>query len=315
MAEDIKDKEEDIDLPDIELEIEDDTPPEDKDPITGKLREPMPKELVDELEQDELEEYSEKVKTRLKQMKKVWHDERRAKEAADRERQQAIDFAQKIFEENKRLKNSLNEGEKTLISTAMTAAELELSQARKVYKEAYDSGDADQILDAQEKLSEVNSKIQDLKKYKPALQQPENDVNIPVQQAPVARPDPKASSWQERNTWFGSDPEMTSAALGLHQKLVDSGMNPTSDEYYQRIDSTMRRRFPEYFGEEETSDGGGKPVQRTETKPATVVAPASRSTSSKKIVLTTSEINLAKKFGLTPQQYAMEKQRLEKANG
>jgi hypothetical protein len=315
MAEDIKDKEEDIDLPDIELEIEDDTPPEDKDPITGKLREPMPKELVDELEQDELEEYSEKVKTRLKQMKKVWHDERRAKEAADRERQQAIDFAQKIFEENKRLKNSLNEGEKTLISTAMTAAELELSQARKVYKEAYDSGDADQILDAQEKLSEVNSKIQDLKKYKPALQQPENDVNIPVQQAPVARPDPKASSWQERNTWFGSDPEMTSAALGLHQKLVDSGMNPTSDEYYQRIDSTMRRRFPEYFGEEETSDGGGKPVQRTETKPATVVAPASRSTSSKKIVLTKSEVNLAKKFGLTPEQYAKEKQRLEKSNG
>ena len=108
---------------------------------------------------------------------------------------------------------------------------------------------------------------------------------------------------------------MTSAALGLHQKLVDSGMNPTSDEYYQRIDSTMRRRFPEYFGDQETSDGGGKPVQRTETKPATVVAPASRSTSSKKIVLTTSEVNLAKKFGLTPQQYAMEKQRLEKQNG
>ena len=302
-------KEEDIDLPDIELEIEDDTPEEDR----GK--EPMPKELVDELEADELEDYSEKVKTRLKQMKKVWHDERRAKEAADRERQQAIDFAQKILEENKRLKNTVSQGEKNLISTAMTAAELELQQARKVYKEAYDSGDSDQILDAQEKLTEVTSKLQELKKFKPSLQEEETEVNIPAQQVPVARPDPKASSWQERNSWFGQDPEMTSAALGLHQKLVDSGMNPTSDEYYQRIDSTMRRRFPEYFGDQETSDGGGKPVQRTETKPATVVAPASRSTSSKKVVLKPSEVNLAKKLGLTPEQYAMEKQRLEKLNG
>ena len=302
-------KEEDIDLPDIELEIEDDTPEEDR----GK--EPMPKELVDELEADELEDYSEKVKTRLKQMKKVWHDERRAKEAADRERQQAIDFAQKILEENKRLKNTVSQGEKTLISTAMTAAELELQQVRKVYKEAYDSGDSDQILDAQEKLTEVTSKLQELKKFKPSLQEEETEVNIPAQQVPVARPDPKASSWQERNSWFGQDPEMTSAALGLHQKLVDSGMNPTSDEYYQRIDSTMRRRFPEYFGDQETSDGGGKPVQRTETKPATVVAPASRSTSSKKVVLKPSEVNLAKKLGLTPEQYAMEKQRLEKLNG
>lgn len=302
-------KEEDIDLPDIELEIEDDTPEEDR----GK--EPMPKELVDELEADELEDYSEKVKTRLKQMKKVWHDERRAKEAADRERQQAIDFAQKILEENKRLKNTVSQGEKTLISTAMTAAELELQQARKVYKEAYDSGDSDQILDAQEKLTEVTSKLQELKKFKPSLQEEETEVNIPAQQVPVARPDPKATSWQERNSWFGQDPEMTSAALGLHQKLVDSGMNPTSDEYYQRIDSTMRRRFPEYFGDQETSDGGGKPVQRTETKPATVVAPASRSTSSKKVVLKPSEVNLAKKLGLTPEQYAMEKQRLEKLNG
>ena len=302
-------KEEDIDLPDIELEIEDDTPEEDR----GK--EPMPKELVDELEADELEDYSEKVKTRLKQMKKVWHDERRAKEAADRERQQAIDFAQKILEENKRLKNTVSQGEKNLISTAMTAAELELQQARKVYKEAYDSGDSDQILDAQEKLTEVTSKLQELKKFKPSLQEEETEVNIPAQQVPVARPDPKATSWQERNSWFGQDPEMTSAALGLHQKLVDSGMNPTSDEYYQRIDSTMRRRFPEYFGDQETSDGGGKPVQRTETKPATVVAPASRSTSSKKVVLKPSEVNLAKKLGLTPEQYAMEKQRLEKLNG
>jgi len=300
---------------DVEFEIQDDIPEEDKDPITGKEREPLPQELVQELEQDELEDYSEKVKNRLKQMKKVWHDERRAKEAAFRERQAAEEFARKVFEENKKLKQSLSTGEQSFIDTAKNAANLELEMAKRQYKEAYETGDSDQIIEAQTKLSEANYKVQKVNEYRPALQQPEIDVNIPTQQAPVARPDPKASSWQERNSWFGQDPEMTSAALGLHQKLVDSGMDPTSDEYYKRIDNTMRRRFPEYFGEEETSDGGGKPVQRTETKPATVVAPASRSTSSKKIVLTKSEVNLAKKFGLTPQQYAMEKQRLEKQNG
>ena len=299
---------------DIEFEIQDDIPDEDKDPVTGKEREPLPQELVQELEQDELEDYSEKVKSRLKQMKKVWHDERRAKESAFRERQAAEEFARKVFEENKKLKQSLSSGEKSYIDTAKNAANLELEMAKRQYKEAYETGDAEQIIEAQTKLSEANYRVQKVNEYRPSLQEQETDVNIPTQQAPVARPDPRASSWQERNTWFGQDPEMTSAALGLHQKLVDSGMDPRSDEYYQRIDTTMRRRFPEYFGDE-TSDGGGKPVQRTETKPATVVAPASRSTSSKKIVLTTSEVNLAKKFGLTPQQYAMEKQRLEKQNG
>jgi hypothetical protein len=309
MAEEQIKQDDDNDFPDIELEIQDDTPEEDRG------REPLPKDLVEELEADELEDYSEKVKTRLKQMKKVWHDERRAKEAADRERQEAVSFAQRILEENKKLKTSLNVGRQTLVSTAMSAAEMELSQARKQYKEAYDSGDSDQILDAQEKLSEVTSKLHDLKKYKPPLQEEETEVNIATQQAPAVRPEPRALSWQERNTWFGQDTEMTSAALGLHQKLVDSGMDPRSDEYYQRIDSTMRRRFPEYFGDEETTNGGGKPVTRTETKPANVVAPASRSTSSKKIVLKQSEISLAKKFGLTPEQYAKEKLKLEKSNG
>jgi len=302
------------DIEDIEFEVLDDTPEEDKDPVTGKEREPMPEELVQELEQDELEDYSEKVKSRLKQMKKVWHDERRAKESAFRERQAAEEFAKKILEENKKLKENLSLGQQTFIDTAKNAAGLELEMAKRQYKEAYESGDSDQIIEAQTKLSEANYKVQKVNEYRPPLQQPETDVNIPTQQVPVARPDPKASSWQERNLWFGQDPEMTSAALGLHQKLVDSGMNPTSDEYYQRIDTTMRRRFPEYFGDE-TSDGGGKPVQRNETKPATVVAPASRSTSSKKIVLTKSELNLAKRFNLTPEQYAKEKMRLEKANG
>jgi hypothetical protein len=159
---------------DFEIEIEDDTPEEDK----GK--EPMPKELVKELEDDELEDYSDKVKTRLKQMKKVYHDERRAKETADRERQEAVNFAQKIFEENKKLKASLTSGEKTYIDTVKNAAGLELEMARKMYKEAYDSGDSDKIVDAQEKLANANYRVQRANEYRPALQETENDVKYGV---------------------------------------------------------------------------------------------------------------------------------------
>jgi len=306
---------------DVEFEIQDDTPDEDKDPVTGKEREPMPQELVQELEQDELEDYSEKVKSRLKQMKKVWHDERRAKEAAFRERQAAEEFARKVFEENKKLKETLSSGEQNLISTAKNAAQLELEMAKRHYKEAHESGDTDRIVDAQEKLANANYKLQKVNDYRPSLQQQEIDVNSELStQVDVPRPDQKTLAWQERNPWWGVDEEMTALALGYHQKLEKQygRQYVGTDEYWQNIDKTMKRRFPDYFGEEdevETSDGGGKPVQRTETKPATVVAPASRSTSSKKIVLTKSEVNLAKKFGLTPEQYAKEKQRLEKQNG
>ena len=290
--------------PDIDIEVQDDTPEEDRG------RTPLPQEIVQELEADELEEYSDKVKTRLKQMKKVWHDERRAKDEASREREEALAFARNALEENKRLKSRLTEGEKSFLDTARGAAELEMEMAKRAYKEAYEAGDSDKVVEAQAKLSEVNFKLQRIKDYRPSLQTPEIEVNSnQQQQVQVPRPDQKTLAWQERNTWFGVDEEMTSLALGLHQKLekqYGKGFVGT-DEYWDRVDTTIRKRFPENFEEEEikTTNGGGKPVTRTE-KPATVVAPASRSTSSKKIVLKQSQIALAKKLGLTPEQYAKE---------
>jgi len=288
--------------PEVDIEIQDDTPEEDRG------RTPLPKEIVEELEADELEEYSDKVKTRLKQMKKVWHDERRAKEAAFREQQEALTVAQRAIEENKRLKSRLTEGEKSFIDTAKSAAELEMEMAKRAYKEAYESGDSDKVVDAQEQLAAVNYKLQQIKNYKPSLQNQEIAVNSPQEQVQVPKPDPKASSWQERNPWFGTDRLMTSLALGLHEDLVaqHGQAYATTDEYYQRIDKTIRDKFPENFGDEiKTTNGGGKPVTRTE-RPATVVAPASRSTSSKKIVLKQSQLMIAKKLGLTPEQYARE---------
>lgn len=298
----VKDKDDDIDLV-----IEDDTPAEDRN------RTPLPQEIVNELEDDGLEDYSEKVKTRMKQMKKVWHDERREKEQALREQQEAVRFAQKMLEENKTLRSKYIEGEKSYIDTYKSATEMELEMARRAYKEAYDAGDTDKLIDAQEKLSNANFKLQKAKDYIPTLQMQESSVNSNPE-AQVPRPDPKAAAWQERNTWFGQDEEMTSLALGLHQKLVkEHGEHyPSTNEYWSTVDATMKRRFPEQFSDK-TSEVG-KPAARTE-KPATVVASATRSTSSKKVMLKQSEFSIAKKLGLTPEQYAREKMKMEAQNG
>ena len=288
--------------PEVDIEIEDDTPEEDRG------RTPLPREIVDELEADELEDYSEKVKVRLKQMKKVWHDERRAKEEADRERAEALVFAQKLLEENKRLKGTVNNHESVLISSYKENAAKSLEMAKREYREAYEAGDTDKIIEAQENLTAAKIRAEQAERFKAApLQEVETPVNIP-QQTQVSRPDPKVAAWHERNQWFGQDRLMTSLALGLHEELVaiHGAAYATTDEYYDRIDKTMRSKFPEKFGDEvQTANGGGKSVTRTE-KPANVVAPASRSTSSKKIVLKQSQLTIAKKLGLTPEQYARE---------
>ena len=293
----------------VDIEIEDDTPAQDKG------REPLPKEVVDELEKDNLEDYSERVKQRMAQLKKVWHDERRAKEAADREREEAIKYARQIAEENKKLKTTLSTGEETYLKTLKDSLEQQLAIAKRDYGEAYDLGDKDRIIEAQQKMNDAQLRLSQTenyeRKYDSALQNDEKDVYIPSSESNIPKPDEKAVNWQKNNQWFGKDEEMTSLALGLHEKLVRSGIDPSSDEYYRRIDTTMQKRFPEYFGDatldEET------PAQRT--KPSTVVAPATRSTAPKKVRLTKTQVALAKKFGLTPEQYARETLKLENANG
>jgi len=285
------------------IEVEDDTPEADRG------RAPMPEEIVKELEADELEEYSDKVKTRLKQMKKVWHDERREKERYQRENNEALAAARAALEENRKLKASLSEGEQTLVGSFKQSAELELQDARRAYKDAYESGDSDRVIDAQEKLTTAQYKLQRLEGYRPTLQPAEEEVQTPQQQVQAPTLDSKTTAWQERNTWWGVDPEMTASALGLHQKLErERGSQFVgSDEYWQAIDKTMSRRFPEYFGESEKQvSDNPKP------KSAPVVAPASRSTSSKKIVLKQSQLTIARKLGLTPEQYAREVMKMER---
>ena len=289
-----------------EIEIEDDTPEADRG------REPMPQELVEELEADELEDYSDKVKTRLKQMKKVWHDERREKEREMREKTEALSVAQRILEENRRLKSTLAYGEQSLMGSYKQTAEFEAAAAKRDFVEAYESGDANRLADAQEKLTQVNYRMQQINNYQPTLHQEDNELEVPQQQVQIPQPDQKTMAWQERNTWYGTDPEMTASALGLHQRLINE-RGPQfagTDEYWGAVDKTMRRRFSDYFGDE-MDNGDTKPAAR-EPKASSVVAPASRTRSPKKIVLNKTQVSIARRLGLTNEQYAREVVKMEK---
>ena len=297
--------------PELEIEIEDDTPEEDRG------REPLPKEIVEKLDKDELSQYDEDVKQKLLQMKKAWHDERREKERAQREHDEAVAYAKRLMEDNKKVRSVLTQGEKEFVANMQQSAEYALQIARAEYKEAYESGDVDRITTATEKMQEANIKVMQAKNFKlPALQEVESDVKISTEpeRISVPRPDDKAVAWQKRNSWFGSDAEMTASALGLHEKLRQTGMEIGSDEYYAALDKTIRKRFPEHFGEESF----GQSEERTEVqtqpqqkRPPTVVAPAVRSTASNKVKLSQRQVALAKKLGLTPEQYALEMKRLE----
>lgn len=300
-----------IDLDDdFEIEIVDDTPEADRD------RTPLPEEVVQELEADELENYSEKVRVRIKQMKKVWHDERRAKEREQREKEELSNVARRLLEENRRLKSSVSEGETNLVATMKLAAEAELEKSRREYRDAYEAGDAEKLVEAQEKMNRATFRAEQLASYRPQPPLQEQEVDLDqYQQSNQPRLDPKTAAWQERNSgWWGRDPEMTAAALGLHQKL-EQERGPHfvgSDEYFSVIDKTMRKRFSEYFGEDKPN-GTGRPQRQA--RPATVVAPASRSTTATKVKLTTSQAAAARRLGVPEELYAKEFLKLERNNG
>jgi len=294
----------------IEIEIVDDRPEEDQ-----KNAQPLPEAIVKEIDEDDLEKYNQEAKQRLLQMKKLINDERRAKEQALREQQEAIRVAQSLVEETKKLKGRLTEGEKVYVSNAKEGAERQLELARIAYKEAYDSGDAEKVVEAQEKLTEAKFKMHQVESYRPqydenALQTEENEVKIPEQSQQPQRLDSKTQAWLDKNSWYGTDDDMSFLAMGIHRRLERDGVTTGSDQYWNAIDTEMRKRFPEKFAGENTAE-----TKDSVKKPSTVVAPATRSTSPKKIRLTQTQLALAKKFKLSPEQYAMELTKLESQNG
>ena len=275
---------------DIEIDVVDDTPAKDRN---RKPADP-PQDVTDE----ELGEYSEKVRKRIQHFSKGYHDERRAKEAALREREEAVRIARLVADENKRLKGTVNKNHEALLEQAKLAASLELEDSKRVYKQAYESGDSDAVVNAQEALTAAKMKAERVNNFKlNTLQENENEVQQP-QYAPQVQVDEKATRWQQSNPWYGSDDEMTSFALGLHTKLVKQGVDPRSDEYYEKINSRMRQVFPEQF------DDGDQELAEEAPRRRNVVAPVTRSTAPKKIVLTQTQVSIAKRLGVPLELYA-----------
>jgi len=292
---------------DIDIEVIDDTPEEDRG------RQPMAKE-PEEVTESELAEYSDKVRGRINELTRARHDERRAKEAAVREREEMIRVTNALVNENKQLKAYVHTGEQAFATTAVAAAEAEVLAAKTAMKKAHEDFDTDAIVAAQEALTEAKMKLSQAKAFKPTpLQEPSEQVYS--NQAPVPQPSPpdeKTLRWQQRNLWFGVDEEMSAVALTQHKKLVTSGVDPRSDEYFTHIDAHMKKRFPEFFASGKAEES--KETPRRE-KPSAVVAPVTRSSAPKKVRLTQTQLSLAAKLRLTPEQYARELVKLESNNG
>jgi len=286
---------------DIEIEVVNSTPQEDQ----GKEKSLPPNEVTDE----ELETYSEKVRKRLQHFSKGYHDERRAKEQALREREELERVARHLSEENKKLKTDVSKNQEVLLEQAKRVVAGELESAKRKYRQAYDAGDSEAVVAAQEELTSAKLKADKLANFKLPTLQAENNA-VEIQQPAPAPVDERAKAWAEENPWFGSDDEMTSYALGLHNKLVKQNVDPRSDKYYEIINSRMRQLFSDRFESEEQEEE----VQPAKPRRANVVAPATRSTAPKKVKLTEVQVAYAKKYNIPLEKYALEVAKLQRNN-
>tara|TARA_R110002073_G_scaffold72275_2_gene176720 strand:+ start:1261 stop:2208 length:948 start_codon:yes stop_codon:yes gene_type:complete len=289
----------------VEIEVIDDTPEADRKP---KRDESVESNIPDD---DEVAKYGTDVQKRIKQLKYEYHEERRQKEEATRLREEAISATSKLMSENQKLRKTLDEGEGVLVEQAKGRVEAQLSRAKQEYKEAYELGDSDKLLEAQEKLSNIQNEKYRVENYKPPVRAVEQESPVAPEatvKAKVAEPSGKDKNWLEENSdWFQKEgfEDMTGFAMGVHQKLVVAGINPKldTDEYYKRINDSMEKYFPDHFKDKhgvETIE-----VDAPQRPAGNVVAPVNRSAKKpRKVQLTSTQIGLAKRLGVTPEQYA-----------
>jgi hypothetical protein len=294
---------------DVDVEVVDDRPPEDRRPPAKEAKE-------EESGDEELEGYSDKVKKRINKLRYQQHEERRQREAAEKMREEAVRVAQKYADENKKYHAIIQEGEQYLVHQIRERANLALEQAKSQYRQAYEEGNTDKVVEAQEAMMRAQSEFQsadyqmkqmnaDKQRFaqqpqrfpepQPAVQQHQPQIQQPP------KPTEKAAKWAQNNQWFGQEKDMTALAYGVHERLVrDEGYDPNSDEYFEEIDRTMRAKFPEYFGGDDSEE-----VSTTRSPPV-VTAPSSRNNGAKprKVKLTRTQLSLAKRLGITPEQYA-----------
>ena len=287
----------------FEVEIEDDTPAAD--------RERKSSGPINDSENEELSQYSKDVQERVGKLKRGYHDERRAKEKAERERVAAEEFAAQVYEENKRLKGQLKTGSEVFIEQNKSTAQMSLDTAKRRYKEAYESGDSDGVADAQMEITKATLRIDRAEQMRP-IDEPETFKPVPQEQA--QKVSPRTQKWIDSNSsWFGSDDEMTMAAMGLDRKLKKEYGDDYAgtEEYFQTIDKTMRKRFPESFDsqrheDDDTSNTSSESDEETprRAKPASVVAPATRSTPPNRVKLSASQATIARRLNVPIEEYA-----------
>jgi hypothetical protein len=298
----------------FEVEIEDDTPEEDRG------RRPM-KEPVEEVTDEELATYDEKVQKRIKKFTRGYHDERRAKEQAFREREAAEEFAKQVFTENKRLQQQLSTGSEAYIEQSKSAAQIELDAAKEKYKKAYEAADPDTIVAAQEAIARATLKIDRAESMRP-IRNEEKEYQPPAREAEESpRMTPRTKKWVERNSdWWGIDDEMTMSAMGIDRKLQkEYGADYVgTEEYFKTIDKTMRKRFPEHFESDQSYEEDDPPPKKRASEPeeeyedtprratriTSPVAPATRSTPPNRIRLKASEAATARRLGVPIEEYA-----------
>ena len=279
----------------IDIEVVDETPEEDKRPKEQKDKTDY--ESVDQ----EIAGVGKRAKQRIDKLKYDFHQERRKKEQSAKLRDEAIGYAQRVKAENDRLNRLVSDGQQYLGKQAEERAAFATIAAQQKYKEAYEQGNTEEMVKAQEALTRATMDSASAEQFNAQIPEeplPQQQYVPPQPQGPT--PDEEAVAWQAKNQWFGSDPEMTSFAYGIHEKLVrQENVDPKSEDYYTRIDKRMKEVFPDYFGVE-------KEQPPTTTSQSSVVAPATRNNSARprKVQLTATQVSLAKRLGLTPKQYA-----------
>ena len=248
--------------------------------------------------EDELDEYSSGVKSRINNLTKRFREE-------ERQKQSAVEYAENVRKENEDLKKrieSLDKGYQEQFESRVTN---QINSAKEILKQAHETGDIDKIVEAQEALATLSvekgtlKSIRAEKSNETEASTPATETAKPAPAAPPAQPDPKAEAWAKENNWFGQDEVMTYGAFGIHRRLVEEeGFDPQSDDYYAELDSRLRSEFPHKFDSKSKSTGGSRKVASAE-------ASASRNRSGRKTVrLTPSQVAIAKRLNVPLEEYA-----------
>lgn len=284
---------------DLQVEVVDDTPPEDK----NRPRRAGEPDLPDE---DEVAQYSDKVKKRISKLRYEFHEERRAKEELERQQQALIDYVKRRDQENQQLKRALQSGQSLIADQMKNRVKSEIEVAKRKYREALEVGDIDKQIEAQREITRLTVEEDKVRGFEPVEIPEEVEEPQYVPQTPPPQPDAKTIAWARKNTWFGRDREMTDYARHIHDRLVVfDRVDPASDEYWQRLDAELSKRYPQLASDADEDDS-----RVPQKKQGVVVAPVKRnSTPPRKIQLTASEVAIAKRLGLTIEQYAAEKLR------